>query len=816
MTVEAMFNRQSIVTEGNKLRGLLVLCVVGLLCGCSDSRSPEHLLAEADERWPLLEKYCVDCHNKVDLTADLSFDSMRPNAIIEHADVWERVVRQLRSRTMPPPGGPRPDRDEVDGFVSWLEATLDQPASTDPGHVELHRLNRTEYANAVKELLGLEVDPGILPVEDLQDGFDNIAKALQVSPSFIEQYLDAARSLSAQAVGQPFPRPVGTVYAAGSARSQQFHVEGLPLGTRGGALIEHYFPSDGDYLLHIGDLIGGTHRPGQEHVNTVIAVLDGKKFFELEIGGGEDSLILDQLRAPAVEEVNKRLKNIPFSTTAGVHRLGVTFLHRSFAESDRVLPSLIDGDGQEAVMTLNGLEVFGPVTPKGLSTTPSRERIFVCYPNDETEYVSCARNIVANMAEKAFRGVPSTDDTAQFMRLYEIGTSTGGFEEGIKFALSGILAHPKFLYRFELPPDDLAPGATYALTSVELASRLSFFLWSSVPDAELLEVAAADGLKDRDVLERQVKRMLADQRSEALATNFAYQWLGLSKLDNLAPDPFLFADVDGNIRSYFVEEIWRFVDSIFREDRSVIELLTADHTYLNERLALHYGINDVRGTRFRRQALSDEARFGLLGKGGVLLASSYPNRTSPVLRGAWLLEKLIGTHPPQPPPGVEGLAENVEGELATTVRERLEKHRSNPSCNACHSILDPLGYALENFDAVGRWREKDREAGTPIDASGVLADGTPVDGPVALRNALLERPDQFVQTFTERLMTYGLGRSLDYRDMPTVRRIVREAAARDYQFSSLIMGIVTSPQFRMNAAPPSDLSALAAKAEAEQ
>jgi hypothetical protein len=451
-----------------------------------------------------------------------------------------------------------------------------------------------------------------------------------------------------------------------------------------------------------------------------------------------------------------------------------------------------------------------------LSTTPSREKIFVCYPIDDTEYVSCARDIVANMADKAFRGVSSAEDMAQFMRLYEIGTATGGFEEGIKFALSGILAHPKFLYRFELPPDDLAPGASYALSSVELASRLSFFLWSSVPDAELLEIAAADGLKDPAVLERQVKRMLADQRSEALAANFVYQWLGLSKLDNLAPDPFLFADVDDKIRGYFVEEVWRFVDSIFREDRNVTDLLTADHTYLNERLARHYGINDVRGTRFRRETLTDEARFGLLGKGGVLLASSYPNRTSPVLRGAWLLEKIIGTHPPQPPPGVEGLAENVEGELARTVRERLEKHRSNPSCSACHSILDPLGYALENFDAVGRWRERDREAGTAIDASGVLADGRQVDGPVALRNALLERPEQFVQTLTERLMTYGLGRSLNYRDMPTVRRIVREAAARDYQFSSLIMGIVTSAQFRMNAAPPADLSTLAAKAEAEQ
>ena len=438
--------------------------------------------------------------------------------------------------------------------------------------------------------------------------------------------------------------------------------------------------------------------------------------------------------------------------------------------------------------------------------TPSRERIFICYPNDASEYEACATQIVANMADKAFRGVSSDEDMARFMRLYELGVEDGGFDAGIKFALSGILAHPKFLYRFEPTPEDLAPGSAYALRGVELASRLSFFLWSSVPDAELLEIAAADGLKDRDVLEKQVTRMLADSRSATLGSNFAYQWLSLAKLDNLAPDPFVFGDVDGNIRADFVEEAWRFVDSIFREDRSVLDLLTADHSYLNERLARHYGINDVRGKRFRRVELDRRGALGLLGKGGVLLASSYPNRTSPVLRGAWVLEKIIGTHPPQPPPGVEGLVENVDGELATTVRERLEAHRTNPSCSGCHSVLDPLGYALENFDAVGRWREKDREAGTVIDSSGVLADGTPVDGPVALRQALTERPEQFVQTLTERLMTYALGRSLDYRDMPTVRAIVRQAAAENYRFSAIVWGIVTSDQFLMQGVPLPDLA----------
>jgi hypothetical protein len=804
-------------TRGGTQLVLLTFCVVSL-AGCDRARSPEQLRAEAGEHWPFLDKYCVDCHNKIDLTADIAFDSMSPGAIADDAETWERAVRQLRGGLMPPTGGARPGGREVDGFVAWMEASLDetQSAVAHPGRVELHRLNRTEYTRAIEELLGLEVDPGVLPIDDLHDGFDNMAKALQVSPSFIEQYLDAARALTAKAVGNPTPRPVGTTYAAGGAREQRFHVDGLPLGTRGGAVFEHYFPSDGDYLLNIGNLIAGTHRPGQESVHTVIAVLDGKKLFELEIGGGEDSRRLDQERAPAVEDVNSRLKNIPFTTTAGVHRLGVTFLERSFAESDRVLPSLVAGDGQEAVMTLNSIEIFGPVVPAGLSMTRSRERIFVCYPNDETEYTPCAKDIVANMAHKAFRGVSSDEDMPNFMRLYELGAKDGGFEEGVKYALSGVFAHPKFLYRFEPTPEDLAPGAAYALGSVEIASRLSFFLWSSIPDAELLEIAAANRLSDRKVLEQQVERMLADPRSETLASNFAYQWLGLSKLNSLPPDQFVFGDVDGKIRDYFVEEAWRFVDSVFREDRNVIDLLTAGHTYLNEPLARHYGINDVRGMRFRRVELEDEVRFGLLGKGAVLLTSSYPNRTSPVLRGAWLLERIVGTPPPEPPPNVEALAENVDGEVAATVRQRLEAHRENPSCGTCHNVIDPLGYALENFDAVGRWRVKDREAGTPIDSSGVLANGTVVDGPLALRQALLERPDRFVQTVTERLMTYALGRPLEYRDMPAVRRIVRQAADENYRFSAIVWGIVTSDQFLMQGTPsPDEIGTLTAHAADE-
>jgi hypothetical protein len=480
-----------------------------------------------------------------------------------------------------------------------------------------------------------------------------------------------------------------------------------------------------------------------------------------------------------------------------VHRLGVTFLHRSFAESDRQLYAQVPGGGQDTVLTLNQVEIFGPVSATGLSSTPSRAKIFVCRPEAAAGEKPCAEEIVAALARKAFRGTFVDDDLPRLMRLYDEGAASGGFEKGVEYAPAGVLAHPKFLYRFEPKPEGAATGDSYPLSSVELASRLSFFLWSSIPDAELLELAAADELADPAVLKVQVERMLADPRAETLASNFAFQWLGLGELDSLAPDPSVFGDVDRDIRRHFVTESRLFVDSVFRGGGSVLDLLTADYTFANEALARHYGLNDVRGTRFRRIELEDPNRFGLLGKGGVLLVSSYPNRTSPVLRGQWLLENVIGVPPATPPPDVEALVETVEGQKASAVRSRLEAHRTSSSCNACHGVIDPLGFALENFDAVGRWRSEDREAREPIDASGVLVDGTAVRGPVELRAALLRKPDRFVQTLTEKLMTYGLGRSLEHTDMPTVRRIVRDAAASDYRFSDLVWGIVNSTQFRM-------------------
>ncbi|MDR2213638.1 MAG: DUF1592 domain-containing protein [Pseudomonadales bacterium] len=758
--------------------------------------------AQAAGEWAMLNEYCTSCHNVDDFSGGLAFDLLNHDTITQDAATWEKVVRKLRGRMMPPPGQERPETAKIDEFVAWLEGNLDQPqAMPHPGEKLLHRMNRTEYANAVRDLLTLDIDvEALLPVDGAEEGFDNIASALQVTPVFIDQYLGAARVISEQAVGSPNARPSGTPYNFPGA-GQSFHIDGLPLGSRGGAVVEHYFPSDGDYLLNIGSMASGLSVGNMEHENTLVATLDGKKFFETTIGGLEEAGRLDVIRAPAIDELSARLRGIPLTTTAGPHKVAVFFLHRSFAESDAALEQQTPRTGQDATVRLGSFEIYGPVQATGLSATPSRDRIFSCHPDRDAGELTCARQIVTDLADDAFRGFLVDEDIDLLMRMYDAGATEGGFEKGVSFALSGILAHPKFLYRIEPEPDSLPPGTSYELSSLELASRLSFFLWSSIPDEILLEVAADDGLKDPAILEQQVRRMLRDPRAENLANNFGYQWLGLAELDNITPDGQLFRDVDRNIRADMTREALLFMASIFAEDRGVLDLLTANHTYLNENLALHYGINGVRGSEFRRVELQDERRWGLLGKGAILMASSYPNRTSPVLRGKWLLTRIMGTPPAAPPPNVEGFVEVEIGQEYSTVRERLEKHRANPSCNGCHGVIDPLGFALENFDAVGRWQDIDRMARTPIDASGVMADGTPVSGPADLRQAILARPDQFAQTFTEKLMTFALGRGLGYQDMPTVRRIVREAAADDYRFSSLVTKIVSSEQFRMRSTP---------------
>lgn len=795
----------------------VLLCLVALLAlsGCGDSENhtatdagqPQSAsVGDADQQWALLERYCSDCHNLDDYSGGLALDLLDHQSIAADAETWEKIVRKLRGRMMPPPGQERPGTTQVDTLVAWLEDSLDAASPlVQPGTKPLHRLNRTEYGHAIRDLLQLEVDAeALLPLDGAEDGFDNIASALQITPTFVDQYLDAARIVSDQAIGTATARPSGTSYGF-AATGQSLHMDGLPLGTRGGGVIEHYFPSDGDYILNIGSMAGGLAPGGLEHRSTLIATLDGRKIFETEIGGLEEAERIDKLRAAAVDELNARLRNIPFSTTAGPHKVAVFFLQRSFAESDAPLQQLVPGAGQDAVARLGQFEIYGPTRATGLATTPSRAKIFSCHPERDAGEESCAREILQRLADEAFRGQLDDADTALLLRMYEAGNTEGGFERGIAYALSGILAHPKFLYRIEPIPSSLPPGGVQELDSLELASRLSFFLWSSIPDETLLEIAADGRLVEPAVLEAQVQRMLQDPRATNLASNFGYQWLGLAELDTIAPDGRLFRDVPRNLRSDLKQEAVLFMQSIFAEDRSVVDLLSADHSYLNESLALHYGIGDVRGSHFRRVQLRDERRWGLLGKGAVLMVSSYPNRTSPVLRGKWLLEKVFGTPPAAPPPEVEGFVEIEVGQEFTTVRERLETHRDNPSCNGCHGVIDPLGFALENFDAVGRWQDMDRMARTPIDSSGVMADGTPVNGPLDLRQAILARPEQFVQTFTEKLMTFALGRGIGYPDMPTVRRIVREAGAEDYRFSALVAGIVASEQFRMKQQPDAAL-----------
>jgi hypothetical protein len=759
----------------------------------------------AAQNWPMLKQYCEKCHNAEDWAGDIAFDTMTPADIGDNAETWEKAIVKLRGRLMPPPGQKQPPADQIHSFVHFMESALDNSAAArppQPGRVALHRLNRKEYANAVWDLLAIKVDPNtVLPTDDTIDGFDNVANVLQVSPSFLDQYLTAARTIAVDAVGQMPSRPNGTQYIVKDAGNQEEYEEGLPLGTRGGMQVTHFFPADGEYELNISNMAVALWVTGMNFDNHVIATLDGKKFWETHIGGEEDMKAIDQKQDPAVDAINKRLKGIRFKATAGPHKIAVTFVHRTFAESDDKLYSQ-SGGGQDRVLRVANFEIKGPYNPTGISDTPSRAKIFICHPQSPAEEDPCAGRILQHLARDAYRRPPTEKDMKELMAFYHQGRegNGGSFDEGIRRALTAILASPYFLYRSEPVPQTVSAGGTYRINDFELASRLSFFLWSSSPDDELLRIAASGKLHDPQVLRQQVQRMLADKRSFTLASNFAFQWLGMGKLSEITPDMNIFPYA-GDPRPEYVTELNMFVDSVFRENQNVMNLLTANYTFVNERLAHLYGIRDVKGDRFRRVTLTDPNRFGLLGKGAVLMVSSYPNRTAPVLRGKWILESITGTPPAAPPPNIPQIKDPAAGEKPKTMRELMAAHRKQSSCFACHGVLDPLGLALENFDAVGVWRTKDRLAGDAIDATGELPDGRKIDGPIDLRNALVADPFQFVQTLTEKLMTYALGRTVEYRDMPTVRKIVRDAAQDDYRFQSIVMGIVASDQFQMRSVP---------------
>ena len=721
----------------------------------------------------LLDHYCITCHNQKAKTAGLTFDTMDLAQVGKDAAVWERAVRKLRGGMMPPPGVPRPDPVAVDSFVSFLELSLDNAslASPNPGSVPLHRLNRAEYANAVKDVLGVDVDPAaLLPRDDISNGFDNMASVLKVSPSFLDQYISAARDVSLKAVADPPPsKPVTS-----KLRGDPAEPSDLPIGARGGTVAEHLFPFDGEY--------------------------------DFKVAGPYPILTLD-----GVPVTPGRI-----TVKAGIHKIGLTAPARSFTEGDAQLQPFIpgtafpgygfppgsSGPGARRGPAVSSLEVTGPFNPTGKPfETESRQRIFVCRPPDPREETACASRIFSAIAHRAFRRPVTDKDLAAPLAFFKDARAAGNFDFGIQSGIIAILASPKFLYRAEPPPPGLAPGSSTRITDLELASRLSFFLWSTIPDDELLAVAEQGKLKDPKVFEAQVRRMLASPRSRTLVTNFAAEWLKLRDIDTIDPDPFIYPNFDNNLRNAFRRELELFVDSIQREDRSVLDLLTANYTFVNERLALHYGISNVRGDQFQRVTLPDSSRYGLLGKGAILLVTSYANRTSVVLRGNFILENITGTPPSPPPPNVPAFKENKEGEKPHTVRETMEMHRANPTCNACHGVIDPLGFALENFDTIGAWRVKDRFTRTAIDASGKLMDGTVIGGPDDLRKALMKRPAEFVQTMTEKFVMYALGRGLEPSDMPAVRKIVRDASRDNYRFSSLVMGIVTSPQFQMRRIP---------------
>lgn len=794
-----------------------IFSVIGCASVCAAGSALGAEQAGAANQWDFFNQYCTECHNAIDWAGGVAFDTLSAEEIPQHAEVMEHAVRKLRGRLMPPPGKPQPDLKSLRTFVSWMEGNLDTAAkqNPNPGRVGLHRLNRKEYANAVQDLLDLKIDPvALLPRDDTEDGFDNVAAALQVSPSFLDQYLAAARTVAIQALGNRSARPSGAMYVAKDAGTQQTHREGLPLGTRGGMAVDHFFAADGEYHINIGNMAQALWVYNMEFKNTVVVTVDGREVYRTTIGGEADMKAIDQQQDPAVDAINSRLKDIRFQATAGIHTVGVTFVHRTFAESEGRLHQLAPGGGQDRILRVSSFEIRGPFAVSGVSGTASRERVFTCYPKSSADEAPCAGQIIATLARRAFRRPLEQSDQSVLMNFYRKGRESGDFEAGVRHALTAILASPDFLYRAEIPLQPPAPGDTYRVSDLDLASRLSFFLWSSVPDDELLKIAARGQLHEPQTLHAQVRRMLADPRAHTLVSDFAFQWLNIAKLGEIEPDPRVFPYASGtaDLRDDFRKELQMFIGSIFDEDHSVMDLLTADYTYVNENLALHYDIKDVKGDRFRRVKLANSARYGLLGKGGVLMLTSYPTRTAPVLRGAWILERITGTPPAPPPPNVEALKENQAGQEFHTIRELMEAHSRKPNCHACHGIMDPLGLALENFDATGKYREIDRFTHSPIDASGQLPDGTALQGPDDVRAALIARPDQFVQTFTEKLLTFALGRTVEYYDMPLVRSIVRQAEQDDYRFSSLVMGIVSSSAFQRKRVPGSEPAISAANA----
>ena len=774
------------------------------------SSTPSNVVAPPVAYQEMLNKYCVTCHNqkaKIPAGAPLVLDTADLKNPAADPEIWEKVIRKIGVGAMPPQTSPSPGNAELAKFRTSLVTALDAAAAknVNPGRFVLHRLNRTEYGNAIRDLLGVKIDVSeLLPSDGGDFGFDNIAAALKTSPLLLERYLTAALQVSELAIGNTEVAPGTVTFSISTEVSQYQHVEGLPIGTRGGKAITYDFPADGEYVLY-GRLLrtvaeGYVGVEGHETPHQFIITLDGEQVFSAPVGGKEDHESSSKNIVISREEVDKRMTSPPIKVTAGPHEVGFTWIERPTQEQNvwqPVLRASLEAHNPSGIPRLRSLNIEGPYKVTGISDTPSRQRIFVCRPTSAAKEVPCATEIFSSLSRRAFRRPVIESDVEAPMAFYNAARKNGGdFNAGIRAGLARILASPSFVFRAERDAASLAPGAVHRISDLELASRLSFFLWSSIPDDELLNLAIAGRLREPRVLEAQVRRMIADDRADALMNEFTGQWLQLRNLNKVTPDLLVFPDFDDNLRQAFRRETELFFSSIVRDNRSALDLLSADYTFLNERLARHYGISGVYGSRFRRVALTDPKRRGLLGQGSFLALTSVANRTSPILRGKYVISNLLNTPPLPPPPNVPQLEESAPKDRPSTVREQLELHRANPVCASCHRNIDPIGFALENFNAIGQWQDKTKE-GLAIDSAGVLVDGTPVDGPVQLQKALLARPEVFVGTVTEKLMTYALGRGLEPYDMPVVRNVLRGAAKDNYRFASIILGIVQSTPFQM-------------------
>ena len=786
---------------------LLILLSVCSSLGVAGAQQPSgsnSSLPPASSQRAFVDTYCVTCHNDRLRTGELSLEKVELQNIAEGSETWEKVIRKLRTGAMPPQGAPRrPDPAAADNFVSFLEASIDRAAMAkpNPGRATVHRLNRTEYGNAIRDLLALDIDPTpLLPADDESYGFDNIADVLKTSPSLLQRYMSASWNISRLAIGNPSITADTSTYRAKPDLSQDGHIEGLPLGTRGGMIVRHNFQLDGEYDIKVrlwratAEIIKGLEEPHQLEIS-----VDGVRAKLVTFGGPADRDLSYENPGKSAEDVDRRL-TVRVPVKAGPRTVVATFLNEGDAQNDNVLQPFLrtnlDPLGYRGLPAVDRVSITGPFKPTGAGDTPSRRQILVCRPASSADELTCAKKIIGALARRAYRRPVTDGDLQSLIEFYQRGRNEGGnFESGIEAAVQLILASPDFLFRFEPDPDSVAADAVYRIGDLQLASRLSFFLWSSIPDEELLNLASQGRLKEPVVLERQVRRMLADPRSKALVDNFAGQWLYLRNLTTINPDFETFPDFDDNLRQAMKRETELFIDSIMREDKSVMDLLNANYTFLNERLARHYGIPGIYGTDFRRVTLKEDARRGLLGQASILTVTSYPTRTSPVQRGKWILTNVLGIPPNPPPPNIPALKERSDTGKPTTLRERMEEHRTNPTCAGCHRMMDPIGFSLENFDALGQWRTTDE--GVKIDPSGTLFNGAKVDGPASLRQMLTSRPEVFVGVLIEKMLTYGLGRGVQYYDMSAVRSVVRDAGHNDFRFSSIVLGIVKSAPFQM-------------------